>query len=58
MHPFVNEADAVAVLLAPAEREVLRAVPILLRNSAADDGDPAWACLLYTSDAADESSSV
>ena len=45
MHPFVNEADAVAVLLAPAEREVLRAVPILLRNSAADDGDPAWARL-------------
>ena len=44
-HPFVNEADAVAVLLAPAEREVLRAVPILLRSSEPEDGDPAWARL-------------
>jgi hypothetical protein len=45
MHPFVNEGDRIAVLLAPGEREVLRAVPILLRNSRPEAGDPAWARL-------------
>jgi len=43
MYPFANTGDGIAVLLAPAEREVLRAVPILLRNAMADDGDPEWA---------------
>lgn len=45
MHPFVADGDRIAVLLAPSEREVLRAVPILLRNSRPEAGDPAWARL-------------
>jgi hypothetical protein len=45
MYPFSNVGGGIAVLLAPAEREVLRAVPILLRNAGADDGSPAWARL-------------
>ncbi|MBU1227720.1 MAG: DUF2017 domain-containing protein [Actinobacteria bacterium] len=45
MYPFMNSGGHIAVLLAPAEREVLRAVPILLRNRSADPGDPAWARL-------------
>ena len=45
MHPFVGEGDGIAVLLAPSEREVLRAIPILLRSFGTDDGDPAWARL-------------
>ncbi|MCJ7725692.1 MAG: DUF2017 family protein [Acidimicrobiia bacterium] len=44
-YPFVNSGGGIAVLLASAEREVLRAVPILLGNAMADDGDPAWARL-------------
>ncbi len=43
MYPFMNSGDGIAVLLAPPEREVLRVVPILLRNQVADDGDPDWA---------------
>jgi len=45
MYPFMNSGGGIAVLLAPSEREVLRAVPILLRNTAAEDGDPSWARL-------------
>jgi len=45
MYPFMNSGKGIAVLLAPSEREVLRAVPILLRNTEPDDGDPAWARL-------------
>ncbi|MCB2223478.1 MAG: DUF2017 family protein [Actinobacteria bacterium] len=45
-YPFANVAGGVAVLLAPAEREVLLAVPILLRSRSGDaDGAPAWARL-------------
>lgn len=45
MYPFMNSGEGISVLLAPSEREVLRAVPILLRNADGDDGDPAWARL-------------
>ena len=44
-YPFMNSGEGVAVLLAPSEREVLRAVPILLRSSSDGDGDPDWARL-------------
>jgi hypothetical protein len=44
-YPFMNSGEGVAVLLAPSEREVLRAVPILLRSAGPDDGDPDWARL-------------
>lgn len=44
-YPFLATGDTIDVLLNPAEREVLRAVPILLRNAGGDDGDPAWARL-------------
>lgn len=45
MYPFMNSGAGVAVLLAPSEREVLRAVPILLRSAGTGDGDPDWARL-------------
>ena len=45
MYPFTNSGEGIAVLLAPAEREVLRAVPILLRNTEPDEGSPDWARL-------------
>jgi hypothetical protein len=44
-YPFSNVGGGIAVLLAPAEREVLRAVPILLGSADVDDGSPAWAQL-------------
>ena len=45
MYPFSVEGGGIGVLLAPGEREVLRAVPILLRSVEVDDGAPAWSRL-------------
>jgi len=45
MYPFSVEGGGIGVLLAPGEREVLRAVPILLRSVHVDEGAPAWSRL-------------
>jgi len=45
MYPFSVEGGGIGVLLAPGEREVLRAVPILLRSVEVDEGAPAWSRL-------------
>jgi len=45
MYPFSVEGGGIGVLLAPGEREVLRAVPILLRSVQVDEGAPAWSRL-------------
>ena len=44
-YPFSIEGDRIGVLMTPGEREVLRAVPILLRSVEQDEGAPAWSRL-------------
>ena len=45
MYPFSVATGGIGMLLAPGEREVLRAVPILLRSVQVDEGAPAWSRL-------------
>jgi hypothetical protein len=45
MQPFRSVGGGITVRLAPPERELLRALPVLLRNIAPDDGSPDWARL-------------
>jgi len=44
-YPFSIEGGRIGVLMTPGEREVLRAVPILLRSVEQDEGAPAWSRL-------------
>jgi hypothetical protein len=43
--PFEAEGGRILVRLSPAERGMLRAIPVLLSGAEPDDGDPAWARL-------------